>query len=107
MFVYIGNRVEPRRMFMNVRMCECIVCMKEKLTNFKKEWHQATKPLRIYTQGRQQGRTPRRPTRPLGPLVIVDQKEAKQKRESEPSLKIEKNKSAKVQVYKNKSSLIL
>ena len=73
-------------MFMDVRMCECIVCMKEKLT---------------------QGRTPRRPTRPLGPLVIVDQKEAKQKRESEPSLKIEKNKSAKVQVYKNKSSLIL
>ncbi len=36
MFVNIGNGVEPRRMFMNVRMCERIVCMKEKLINFKK-----------------------------------------------------------------------
>jgi hypothetical protein len=26
MFVNIGNGVEPRRMFMNVRLCECIVC---------------------------------------------------------------------------------
>jgi hypothetical protein len=25
------NGEEPRRMFMDVRMCECIVCMKEKL----------------------------------------------------------------------------
>jgi hypothetical protein len=32
-------------MFMDVRMCECIVCMKEKLINVK-EWHQATKPLK-------------------------------------------------------------
>jgi hypothetical protein len=31
-------------MFMDVRMCECIVCMKEKLINVK-EWHQATKPF--------------------------------------------------------------
>jgi hypothetical protein len=26
MFVNIGNVVEPRRMFMNVRLCECFVC---------------------------------------------------------------------------------
>ncbi len=32
-------------MLMDVRMCECIVCMKEKLIN-EKEWHQATKPLK-------------------------------------------------------------
>jgi hypothetical protein len=31
-------------MLMDVRMCECIVCMKEKLIN-EKEWHRATKPL--------------------------------------------------------------
>jgi hypothetical protein len=36
-------------------------------------------------EGRQQGRTPRRPTRPLGPLVIVEQESAKQMQESEPS----------------------
>jgi hypothetical protein len=34
-----GNGEEPRRMFMDVRMCECIVYMKEKLINVK-EWHQ-------------------------------------------------------------------
>ncbi len=33
------------------------------------------------TQGRQQGRAPRRPTRPLGPLVKVEQESAKRKYE--------------------------
>jgi hypothetical protein len=37
---------EPRRMFMDVRMCEYTVCMKGKSINYKKEWHQATKPLK-------------------------------------------------------------
>jgi hypothetical protein len=32
-------------MFMDVRMCKCIVCMKEKLIK-NKEWHQATKPFK-------------------------------------------------------------
>jgi hypothetical protein len=31
-------------MFLDVRMCECIVCMKGKSIKYKKEWHQATKP---------------------------------------------------------------